>query len=215
MRAASGRPSSFSVACASTVVRAPLASTQVTCSNTVRRGSSTMLPPDGLAGAPSLARFFWKAVAIAVTARSGTTASRTSSVAISRRPSNKGAQEGRASMRSSVSGGALLTRTRSMPTAGKGHTSTVMRPTSTGTPSADEICWLTRPRKSSLSTQLCKARAMAPSRSSGKRTRAKSHLMSRCIGELSRIHWAAHLQGIPSPASMPGYLSRPPAENLQ
>ena len=174
-----------------------------------------MLPRDSLGRRRlSLARFFWKAAAIAATARSGTTASRTSSVAISSRPCNKGAQDGRASMRSSVSGGALLISTRSRPTAGKGHTSTVMRPISTGTPSADEICWLTRPRKSSLPTQCCKARAMPPSSSSGTRTRAKSHFTSRFISALSRIHEPRALQEIPSPASML-WFCHTPAKDLQ
>ena len=86
-----------------------------------------------------------------------------------------------------------------MPTAGNGQTSTVMRPSLTGTPSADEICWLTRPRKSSLPTQLCKASGNAAEheqrqQDEGQQPFHESVHVAHCR-ESSRA--AAHLQEIP------------------
>ena len=87
-------------------------------------------------------------------------------------------------MRSSVSGGWLFTCTWSSATAGNGHTSTETRPSSTGTPSAAETCWPTRPRKSALRTQYCRATATAASSNTSASTIATSHFTIRFMTPL-------------------------------
>jgi hypothetical protein len=102
-------------------------------------------------------------------------------VEISSRRCSNADHTGRASMRPNVSGGRLLTSTRSAATAGKGQTSTVKPPSSTGTPTACEISCAARLRKSSLPSHRCSVNATAANTTATATTIPSTHFSTRAI----------------------------------